>query len=249
MNKLVILRHGESLWNKENKFTGWMDIDLSKNGVKEAKSAGELLQSQGFSFDIAYTSLLLRAKNTLKYCLSKMDVDNINIFEDWRLNERHYGSLQGLNKKETVKIHGEKQVLIWRRSYDSPPPKLPKSNDSHPCKNVKYSHIESSSLPSSESLKDVINRFLPLWNEKILKDIKNGKKILIVAHGNSLRALYKLINDINAKDIINFNIPTGIPMIIEFNNQIEPINNFFLGNEKEIQKKIKKVINQGLQKG
>ncbi len=249
MNNLVLLRHGESIWNLENRFTGWIDVDLSPNGVNEAKSAGKLLKKEGFNFDVAYTSLLKRAKNTLKYCLSEMRVNKIEVLEDWRLNERHYGALQGLNKKETIKKYGEKQVFLWRRSYDIPPPKISKSNDLHPTNNIKYSHIQSSILPSSESLKDVMNRLLPLWKGTILEEIKNGKKILIIAHGNSLRALYKFINDITDKDIINFNIPTGVPMVLEFNDKIKPINNFYLGDNKEIQKKIEKVINQGLQKG
>ena len=245
MYKLVILRHGESIWNLENKFTGWTDVNLTKKGINEAKNAGKLLKLKGFTFDIAFTSLLSRANDTLKYCLSEMNLNNIVIQKSWRLNERHYGSLQGLNKEEMAIKHGEEQVLIWRRSYDIAPPLLPTKDKTHPSNNKKYFHIENSLIPSSESLKDVVNRFMPLWKNVILKKIKSGNRILIVAHGNSLRALVKKLNKIDKYDIVKYNIPTGSPMVFEFNNNFKIINNYYLGNQKSINEKIKLVENQG----
>ena len=249
MTKFVILRHGESEWNKKNKFTGWEDVNLTENGVNEAKSAGKILKDEGFSFDVAYTSMLKRAKETLIHCLTEMnDINNVSIFEDWRLNERHYGSLQGLNKKETAKKFGNDKVLKWRRSYDISPPKLSKEDLSHPLNNKKYSFISDVVLPSSESLKNVLERFLPLWNDKILNSIKNQKKVIIVAHGNSLRALVKHIKGMTKKDIINFNIPTGIPMIFELDDKFKSTKNYYLGNAKIINEKIKQVASQGSSK-
>ena len=251
MTKFVILRHGESQWNKENRFTGWEDVNLTENGVTEAKSAGKILKDEGFSFDTAYTSMLKRAKETLRHCLIKMNnIDDVKIFEDWRLNERHYGSLQGLNKKETAKKFGNDKVLKWRRSYDISPPKLSKEDLSHPSNNKKYSFISDVVLPSSESLKNVLERFLPLWDNKILDSIKNKEKVLIVAHGNSLRALVKHVNKLTPEEIINFNIPTGIPMVFELDDKFNSVKNYYLGNAKIINKKIEQVASQGsLKKG
>lgn len=251
MTKFVILRHGESQWNKENRFTGWEDVNLTENGVTEAKSAGKILKDEGFSFDTAYTSMLKRAKETLRHCLIKMkNIDDVKIFEDWRLNERHYGSLQGLNKKETAKKFGNDKVLKWRRSYDIAPPKLSKEDLSHPSNNKKYSFISDVVLPSSESLKNVLERFLPLWDNKILDSIKNKEKVLIVAHGNSLRALVKHVNKLTPEEIINFNIPTGIPMVFELDDKFNSVKNYYLGNAKIINKKIEQVASQGsLKKG
>lgn len=244
MSKLVLLRHGESIWNLENKFTGWIDVDLSKDGIKEAKFAGELLREEGYRFEIAFTSLLKRAKRTLSLSLSQMNLKNIKIVEDWRLNERHYGSLQGLNKNDMVKKFGEKQVLLWRRSYDIPPPKLDKNESTHPINDAKYSHIDDLSIPSSESLKDVVKRFLPFWNRTILNELKLKKSVLIVAHGNSLRAIYKILNNVSHKDIIKFNIPTGIPLVFELDYKLKPKKNYYLGDEELINNKIQAVINQ-----
>ncbi len=244
-NKLVILRHGESIWNFENKFTGWTDVELTKNGMHEAIFAGKQLAEYGFEFDIAYTSLLKRAIDTLKLCLDEVQSKKVNVIKDWRLNERHYGSLQGLNKKETSKKYGEKQVMEWRRSYDIAPPQLSIKNMNHPIHNPMYVNIEKSNLPSSESLKNVKDRFIPLWKNEISKKIKQGKKIIIVAHGNSLRALVKHLNNISNIDIIKFNIPTGVPMVFEFDKNMEPLKNFYLGDSKKINEKINNVINQG----
>ncbi len=245
MNRLVLLRHGESIWNFQNKFTGWEDVELTSKGIKEAVYAGGLLQDEGFEFDLAFTSLLKRANDTLYHCLHKMNLENIEIHKSWRLNERHYGSLQGLNKKETAKKYGERRVLLWRRSYDIRPPKLDAKDKSHPINNAKYSMVEKSLLPSSESLRDVIKRFLPLWNSLILNKIKSGKKILIVAHGNSLRALVKHLNKISDESIVNFNIPTGVPLVFDLNNKFTPLKNYYLGDQDRIIEKINNISKQG----
>ena len=249
MYKLVLLRHGESLWNVKNKFTGWIDVDLSDKGIIEAKNAGNLLKSEGYEFDIAYTSFLKRAQETLKLCFSKISQSkNIAMKKEWRLNERHYGSLQGLNKIDTAKKFGNEQVLLWRRSYDIPPPKLPIKDVSHPVNNSKYKNIDNSLLPSSESLKDVEQRINPLWLKKISKKIKLGERVIIVAHGNSLRALAKKLSKISSKDIVNYNIPTGVPLIFELDRNLNAKKTFFLGDQDEIEKKIKNVKNQIINK-
>lgn len=244
MTKLVLLRHGESRWNLENKFTGWIDVDLSSNGVNEAKDAGKLLKKEGYSFDIAFTSLLKRSQKTLNICLSEMEHGDIEIVKNWRLNERHYGSLQGLNKNDMVNKYGAKQVMIWRRSYDIPPPQLNKNESTHPTNDLKYSHLNNKVLPSTESLKDVVQRFLPFWNETIMNELKKNKKILIVAHGNSLRAIYKILNNISKDDILKFNIPTGIPLVFELNKNLIPEKDYYLGDKELIKNKIQAVLNQ-----
>ena len=244
MIRLVICRHGESIWNLENKFTGWVDVGLTDKGINEGIECGKTLLEKKFIFDIAYTSVLKRANKTLYCCLEKMNQKNLNIIKDWRLNERHYGKLQGLNKLETVKKFGYDQVQEWRRSFIVPPPKLSINNKAHPSNDKKYIDINKSLLPSSESLKDVVYRVLPLWNDVISNDLKNNLKVLIVAHGNSLRALYKIIFNVSDNEIVNFNIPTGIPMVIEFNKNMNALNSFYLGDKKEISKKIDKIKNQ-----
>ena len=244
MSKLVLLRHGESIWNLENRFTGWVDIGLSANGISEAKYAGKLLKDKGYGFDLAFTSLLSRAQRTLDLCLSEMSNNKLKIVKDWRLNERHYGSLQGLNKDDMVKKFGKKQVLQWRRSYDITPPKLKENNENHPKNDTKYSHLDDSIIPSAESLKDVVKRLLPLWNKIILNELKLGKRVLIVAHGNSLRAIYKVFNKINHNDILKFNIPTGIPLVFELDKNLKPKKDYYLGNQEYIKSKIQAVIDQ-----
>ena len=244
MKRLIICRHGESLWNLENKFTGWMDVPLTKKGVNEAIKCGNTLLERCYKFDIAYTSVLDRANKTLSICLKRMNIKKLKIVKDWRLNERHYGSLQGLNKLDTVKKFGSDKVQQWRRSFDTPPPKLNNKDLAHPVNDKKYTNINKSKLPSSESLKDVVDRVLPLWNKTILNNIKNNKKIFIVAHGNSLRALCKIIFDMSDNEIINFNIPTGVPIEIKFNKYMNPLSKVYLGDEKEIANKIEAVKNQ-----
>ena len=237
MNKLVLLRHGESQWNLENRFTGWKDVDLTKKGISEAKYAGELLLKEEIKFDIVHTSLLKRANRTMELCLKAMDLASIPKRYDWRLNERHYGSLQGLNKAETAEKYGDEQVLIWRRSYAVPPPKLDMDDERHPRFDNLYSNIESSLLPSSECLKDTVNRFLPYWNDYIKPDILEGKIVLIVAHGNSLRALVKFLDKISDDDILKLNIPTGVPMVYHLDEDLNPLKRYYLGNQDEILKK------------
>tara|TARA_Y100000590_G_scaffold406153_1_gene495069 strand:- start:2382 stop:3134 length:753 start_codon:yes stop_codon:yes gene_type:complete len=242
--KLVLLRHGESEWNQENRFTGWTDVNLTKKGIKEAKLAGKILKESGFTFDIVYTSLLKRAIQTMKICLKKMNIDKIDIKYKWRLNERHYGSLQGLNKYETAKKYGNNQVLIWRRSYEIPPPALELNDERHPRFDNKYESLKSSLIPSSESLKDTFNRFIPLWNKTISQKIKSNKKVLIVAHGNSLRALVKNIENISDEEIVNLNIPTGVPLVYNLDRQLNAINSKYLGDQKSIKQKTLEVANQ-----
>jgi len=225
--QIVLLRHGESLWNHENKFTGWTDVDLSQNGIAEAKKAGLLLKNNDYSFDLVYTSCLKRANLTMDICLKEMLSSDIEVIYDWRLNERHYGALQGLNKSETAKKFGDDQVFIWRRSYDTPPPPLELNDKRHPMNDSKYNNI-SALLPNSESLKDTYNRLFPLLTEKILNNVKLGRKILIVAHGNSLRAIVKYLDKISDDKIINLNIPTGQPLVYELDANLCPIKHFYL---------------------
>ena len=243
--KLVLLRHGQSKWNLENKFTGWTDVELTKKGESEAKRAGELIGKEGIKLDLVYTSVLKRAINTMNICLSNFDNNKPDIFYDWRLNERHYGSLQGLNKLETAKKYGDDQVLIWRRSYDISPPELSSYDERHPRFDKKYESLDKSILPSSECLKDTVKRFLPLWEKTISLKVKEGKKVMIVAHGNSLRALVKHLDRISDDEIINLNIPTGIPLVYELDQNLEPIKSYYLGNQDDVREKIKVVAKQG----
>ena len=246
--KLVLLRHGESKWNLENKFTGWTDVELTEKGEAEAKNAGELINNENINIDLVFTSVLKRAINTMNICLSNMDHNNPQIFQDWRLNERHYGSLQGLNKSETAEKYGDDQVLIWRRSYDIKPPELDQDDDRHPRFDKKYENLDSNSLPSSECLKDTVERFLPYWEETISPNVKNGKKVMIVAHGNSLRALVKHLDKISDDKILGLNIPTGTPLVYELDEDLNPLKNYYLGNQDEINEKINSVVSQGKSK-
>jgi len=244
MFKLVLLRHGQSVWNLENRFTGWKDVDLTDKGVREANESGQLLIDGGYTFDIAYTSVLKRAIRTLWITLDKMDQMWIPVQRSWKLNERHYGALQGLNKAETAKLHGDDQVKIWRRSYDIPPPPLPDDDDRLPNLDPRYYGIPANDLPRSESLKDTVARFIPFWKETIAPDIKSGKRVLICAHGNSLRALVKHLDGISEEDITSLNIPTGIPLVYELNDDLTPITNYYLGDPEAAKKAAESVANQ-----
>jgi 2,3-bisphosphoglycerate-dependent phosphoglycerate mutase len=245
MYKLVLLRHGQSKWNLQNRFTGWTDVGLTVKGKLEAKEAGKELNNNGYTFDKVYCSVLKRAIKTMEICLNEMGIKDIPINYNWRLNERHYGSLQGLNKQETAKKFGDKQVLTWRRSYITPPPKLDLQDKRNPQLDKKYSLLDKSILPLSECLKDTYNRLMPLWNSSIKSDIKYPKKIFIVAHGNSIRALIKNLDNISDKEIVNINIPTGIPLVYELDKALKPVNHYYLGNKKDIVKKTLAVANQG----
>src|ERR687888_590135 len=230
MYRVVLLRHGESTWNKENRFTGWTDVDLSERGREEALAAGRLLKEDGYTFDIAYTSVLKRAIRTLWITLDVMDLMWIPVTKDWRLNERHYGALQGLNKAETAAKHGEAQTKIWRRSYDIPPPPLPADDPRHPSRDPRYATLTKTELPLTESLKDTVARFLPYWHETIAPSIRSGQRVLIAAHGNSLRALVKYLDDIDEQTIVELNIPTGIPLVYELDDDLRPIRHYYLGD-------------------
>ena len=248
MTKLVLLRHGESQWNLENRFTGWTDVDLTEKGEAEARESGKLLKEEGFQFDVAHTSVLKRANRTMEICLGEMGEDNILIKYNWRLNERHYGALQGLNKAETAKKYGDEQVLIWRRSYSTPPPQLDSDDERHPRFDERYSDLAPNDLPGSECLKDTVDRFLPYWHESIKPDIKSGNRILIVAHGNSLRALVKYLDSVSDEDIVGLNIPTGVPLVYELDQSLKSIRNYYLGDKEEIAKKAAEVASQGRSK-
>jgi 2,3-bisphosphoglycerate-dependent phosphoglycerate mutase len=245
MYKLVLLRHGESTWNKENRFTGWTDVDLSEKGIQEAISSGKRLKKDGYTFDIAYTSVLKRAIRTLWITLDELDLMWITVEKSWRLNERHYGALQGLNKSETAQKYGEEQVKIWRRSYDIQPPSLEVSDKRYPGLEARYKNLSKSELPLTECLKDTVNRFLPYWKDTIAPVVKSGKKVIIAAHGNSLRALVKYLDNISDNDIVGLNIPTGIPLVYELDNELKPIKNYYLADQEEIEKAAQAVANQG----
>lgn len=247
--QLVIVRHGESAWNQENRFTGWVDVELSDKGLKEAEKAGKNLLEQKFEFDLAYTSCLTRAIKTLNVILSEMKLNWLPVKKDWRLNERHYGELQGLNKTETAEKHGEDQVKIWRRSYDTPPPLMSKRNPQHPIFDPRYKNVNPDLLPSGESLKDTVARFLPLWNEQISKDILSGKKVLIAAHGNSLRALIQHLEGLSQAEIMEVNMPTGVPMVYELDQNLKVLSKRFIGDADEVAKAMEAVANQGKKKG
>ncbi len=245
MYKIVLLRHGESVWNKENRFTGWTDVGLSDRGEEEAEKAGHVLKAGGYFFDMAFTSVLKRAIKTLWVVLEEMNMEWIPVIRSWRLNERHYGALQGLNKSETAKKFGQEQVKIWRRSYDVRPPALEKSDDRYPGKDLRYQTLKEGELPLTECLKDTVDRFLPVWHDEIVPTIKEGKKVLIAAHGNSLRALVKYLDKIPEDEIVNLNIPTGIPLVYELDADLNPIKHYYLGDEDEIKKAAEAVKNQG----
>jgi 2,3-bisphosphoglycerate-dependent phosphoglycerate mutase len=245
MIKLVLLRHGESIWNKENLFTGWADVDLSENGKIEVTTAGELLKSQEFSFDIAFASVLKRAIRTLWITLDVLDLMWIPVEYSWQLNERHYGALQGLNKAETAAKYGEEQVLIWRRSYDIRPPALTESDPQYPGKDARYRGLTRSELPLSECLEDTVARFLPYWHQTIAPAILSGKRTIITAHGNSLRALVKYLDGVSDQDILALNIPTGVPLVYELDGQLKPIRHYYLGDREAIAKAMAAVANQG----
>lgn len=243
-HQLILLRHGESEWNKENLFSGWTDIDLSAHGREEVLEAGRLLKEQGFTFDVAFTSVLKRAIRTLWIVLDEMNLMWIPVYQDWRLNERHYGALQGLNKSETAEKYGEAQVKLWRRSYDVRPPALEVEDPRHPCHDPRYQHLLQEQLPSTECLKDTVARFLPCWHTSIAPLVRSGQSVLIVAHGNSLRALVKYLDDISDADIADINIPTGIPLVYELDEELRPIRHYYLGDAARIQEAIQAVANQ-----
>ncbi len=245
MHKLVLLRHGESTWNKENRFTGWKDVDLSEKGLAEAKEAGRLMKEAGLTFDIAYTSVLKRAIKTLNVALEEMDLLWLPVVKTWRLNERHYGALQGLNKAETAARHGEQQVKIWRRSYDIPPPPLSPDDERYSAKDPRYASLTPEEIPASESLKDTVARFLPYWHDTIAPAIAAGKRVLIAAHGNSLRALVKYLDDVSDQDIVELNIPTGIPLVYELDDRLKPTRHYYLGDPQTAAKAAAAVANQG----
>ena len=245
MIKLVLLRHGESTWNKENRFTGWTDVDLSEKGLVEAKKAGETLKKEGLVFDVAYTSVLKRAIRTLWITLDGMDLMWIPVYNSWRLNERHYGALQGLNKSETASKYGEDQVLVWRRSYDTPPPVLEKTDPRYPGSDPRYKNLDKKNIPLTECLKDTVDRFLPYWHETIAPAVKSGKRVIIAAHGNSLRALVKYLDNISDNDIVSLNIPTALPLVYELDDNLKPIKHYYLGDPEEVKKAMDAVANQG----
>jgi 2,3-bisphosphoglycerate-dependent phosphoglycerate mutase len=245
MHKLVLLRHGESVWNRENRFTGWTDVDLSEKGRIEARDAGRLMGAEKYEFDVAYTSVLKRAIRTLWAALDELDMMWIPVHRSWRLNERHYGALQGLNKAETAAQHSEAQVKIWRRSYDIPPPPLTANDPRHPSRDRRYAEIPSDQLPLTESLKDTVARFLPYWHTAIAPDIRAGKRVLIAAHGNSLRALVKFLDNVSDQDIVELNIPTGVPLVYLLNDDLAPLQKFYLGDPDAVKSAMEAVANQG----
>jgi 2,3-bisphosphoglycerate-dependent phosphoglycerate mutase len=245
MHKLVLLRHGESVWNKENRFTGWVDVDLSDKGRREAKTAAELLKADGFVFDHAFTSVLKRAIRTLWIVQDEMDLLWIPVERSWRLNERHYGALQGLDKAETAAQFGDAQVKIWRRSYDTPPPALDRNDPRFPGNDPRYRDLSPSELPLTECLKDTVARFLPYWHGTIAPAIRSGKRVIIAAHGNSLRALVKYLDDVPESEIVELNIPTGAPLVYELDDQLKPIGHHYLGDPAAIAAAMEAVANQG----
>ena len=244
MLKLVLLRHGESVWNRENRFTGWTDVGLSDRGLQEAAEGGRILKQEGFIFDIAYTSVLKRAIKTLWIALEEMELMWIPVVRNWRLNERHYGALQGLNKAETAARHGKEQVQLWRRSYDIPPPALKADDPRYPGHDRRYADLKKEELPLTECLKDTVERFLPYWHETIAPAVRSGRRVLIAAHGNSLRALVKYLDRISDAEIVGLNIPTGIPLVYELNADLTPIRHYYLGDPQAIAKATQEVAGQ-----
>ena len=245
MHKLVLLRHGESDWNRENRFTGWTDVDLSAKGVEEARAGGRLLKAEGFAFDLAFTSMLRRAIKTLWLALEELDRMWIPVEHSWRLNERHYGALQGLNKAETAAKFGEAQVLLWRRSYATPPPALDKDDPRLPGADPRYAAIDPAELPLTECLKDTVARVLPYWNTSIAPAVRAGKQVVIAAHGNSIRALVKYLDGVSDADIVGLNIPTGIPLVYELDAGLQPLRHYYLGDPAEVEERIAAVSSQG----
>jgi 2,3-bisphosphoglycerate-dependent phosphoglycerate mutase len=245
MKKLVLLRHGESTWNKENRFTGWTDVDLTPRGVEEARYSGRRLRDDGFTFDVAYTSVLKRAIRTLWIALDEMDQMWIPIHLSWRLNERHYGALQGLNKPETASEYGEEQVRIWRRSYDIRPPALTPDDRRYPGFDPRYRNLLPSDIPLTECLKDTVTRFLPYWNGTIAPQVRAGQRVLISAHGNSLRALVKYLDNLSEEEVLDLNIPTGVPLVYELDDDLKPIRRYYLGDPAQIERAMQAVANQG----
>jgi len=245
MYKLVLIRHGESTWNLENRFTGWTDVELTPLGIAQAKNAGHLLKSEGYDFDVAYTSVLKRATHTLWHCLDAMDRTWLPVVHSWRLNERHYGALQGLNKAEVAKQYGDDQVLVWRRSYDTPPPTL--SVDDPRCERAdpRYAKLQADQVPLTECLKDTVARVLPFWNEALAPGLRAGKRLVVAAHGNSIRALVKYLDDISDEDIVGLNIPNGIPLVYELDAQLKPITHYYLGDAAAAERAAQAVAAQG----
>ncbi|HEX9207090.1 MAG TPA: 2,3-diphosphoglycerate-dependent phosphoglycerate mutase [Steroidobacteraceae bacterium] len=242
--KLLLLRHGQSIWNLENLFTGWIDVDLSEQGLQEAREAGRLLKAEGIAFDVAFTSVLKRAIRTLWIALDEMDLMWLPVERTWRLNERHYGALQGLNKTQTVEQHGADQVKIWRRSYDIPPPPLPASDPGHPRFDRRYAGVPAAELPSSESLKDTLARVLPFWNARIAPELRAGRNVLVAAHGNSLRALVKMLDDVSDSAIVELNIPTGVPLLYELDAALKPLSSRYLGDAEAVKARAEAVARQ-----
>jgi 2,3-bisphosphoglycerate-dependent phosphoglycerate mutase len=245
MHKVLLLRHGQSTWNQENRFTGWTDVDLTEQGLAEAREGGRLMKEAGFAFDVAYTSLLTRAIKTLHFALDEMQQLWIPVIKNWRLNERHYGALQGLNKAETAAKHGEDQVKIWRRSYDIPPPPLTKDDERYAGRDPRYASVPADEIPTTESLKDTVARFLPYWHETIAPAIASGQRVLIAAHGNSLRALVKYLDNVSDTDIVELNIPTGIPLVYELDDRLKPIRHYYLGDAAAAARAAAAIANQG----
>ncbi|MFI0347746.1 MAG: 2,3-diphosphoglycerate-dependent phosphoglycerate mutase [Chthoniobacterales bacterium] len=246
MNKLVLIRHGESLWNRENRFTGWTDVELTEKGIEEAKAAGLLLKQEGFTFDIAFVSVLKRALRTLWIILDELDELWIPMEKSWRLNERHYGSLQGLNKAETAAKYGDDQILIWRRSYDVPPLPLEISDERWPGHDLRYDDVPKKELPLTECLKDTVARALPYWEEKIAPAIRSGKKVIVTAHGNTIRAFMKHLDQMTEEEILHVNIPTGVPLVYELDDNLKPLRHYYLGDQEKIHAAMKAVASQGV---
>jgi len=245
MHKLVLIRHGESTWNQENRFTGWTDVDLTPTGIEQAKTSGRLLKDGGWEFDLCYTSVLKRATRTLWHCLDEMDRTWLPVTHSWRLNERHYGALQGLNKAETARKYGDEQVLVWRRSYDTRPPALDANDPRCERGDLRYARLAPGQVPLTECLKDTVARVLPFWHEQLAPSIRDGRRILIAAHGNSMRALVKYLDGISDADIVGLNIPNGIPLVYELDAQLEPIRSYYLGDPEAAAKAAAAVANQG----
>ncbi len=248
MHRVVLLRHGQSTWNKTNQFTGWTDVDLTDQGVQEARAAGRLLAKEGFTFDVAYTSLLKRAIKTLNLALEEMELSWIPVHKTWRLNERHYGSLQGLDKAQTTAKHGDQRVKIWRRSYDVPPPPLDPSDPRHPVHDPRYTSLAPGDLPATECLKDTVERFLPYWHDTVAPAIRKGQRVLIAAHGNSLRALVKYLDGVADADIVELNIPTGIPLVYELDADLSPKKHYYLGDPAAVKAAAQAVADQAKRK-